>query len=200
MIFLEFSQMPVVRSLAQRGWLTHGLMSKLLVAFAGMASAVAMVHAQSRFEEDFDNENKLWQEIAIQLPAAPTAENLLPFYVSATATQSFAIDAKSLTVGADGVIRYTLLTTSTSGARNVSYEGIRCQSFEKKLYAFGRQDGTWSRSRHDQWEPIVRNAANRQHATLAQDYFCRNLTIADNAEKMLERIRLQQPLTQQPGS
>src|SRR3979490_272515 len=99
MIFLEFSQTPVVRSLAQRGWLTRGLMSKLLVAFAGMASAVAMVHAQSRFEEDFDNENKLWQEIPIHLPAAPTAENLLPFYVSATATQSFAIDAKSLTVG-----------------------------------------------------------------------------------------------------
>src|SRR4051812_48213652 len=108
-MILEFFQTPVARTLVQRGCLTHGLMLKLLVAFAGMAGSVAMVHAQSRFEEDFDNENKPWQEIAIQLPAAPMAENLLPFYVSATATQSFAIDAKSLTVGADGVIRYTLL-------------------------------------------------------------------------------------------
>lgn len=168
----------------------------MLAAFIVMASAAAVAHAQSRFEEDFDDAEKPWQEIAVQLPAAPAAENLLPFYVSATATQDFAVDSKSLTLGADGVIRYTLVTGSASGAKNVSYEGIRCQSFEKKLYAFGRPDGTWSRSRRDKWEPIVRNAANRQHATLAQDYFCQGLSVADDAKKMLERIKSQRTLAQ----
>ncbi|OGB20947.1 MAG: hypothetical protein A3I66_19765 [Burkholderiales bacterium RIFCSPLOWO2_02_FULL_57_36] len=170
-----------------------------LIAFAVLLGAIGVAQSQSQFEEDFEDEHKPWQEIAIQLPAAPQAANLLPFYVSATATQSFAIDAKSLTVGSDGVIRYTLVADSPGGAKNISYEGIRCRSFEKKIYAFGQADGSWSRSRRDQWERIAQNAANRQHAILAKDYFCQSLTVADNAEKMLERIRWQQPLTQQLG-
>jgi hypothetical protein len=172
---------------------------KFLVASATLLSATVVAQAQSRFEEDFDDTYKPWEEIAIQLPAAPQVENLLPFNVSATATQSFTIDAKSLTVGPDGVIRYTLVTQSPGGARNISYEGIRCKTFEKKIYAFGQPDGSWARSRNDQWERITRNAANRHHATLAMDYFCRQLLVAGKAETMVQRIRSKQPLTQQLG-
>lgn len=150
--------------------------------------------AQSRFEEEFDDTDKPWEEIAIQLPAAPALENLLPLYVSPTATQSFAIDAKSLSVGSDGVVRYTLVAKSREGATSVSYEGIRCLSYEKKLYAFGRPDGSWSRSRRDQWEPISNNVANRQHASLAQDYFCQEKMVAGKAEDMVARIRNQSSL------
>jgi hypothetical protein len=171
-----------------------------LIAFAVLLGVVGLAQSQSQFEEDFEDESKTWQEVAIQLPAALQAENLLPFYVSATATQSFAIDAKSLTVGSDGVIRYTLVAASPAGAKNISYEGIRCRSFEKKIYAIGQPDGSWSRSRRDQWERIAQNAANRQHSTLAKDYFCRSLTVAGKPEEMLERIRRQQPLTQQFGN
>lgn len=156
-----------------------------------------MAHGQSQFEEDFDDEYTPWQEIAVQLPAAPQTANLLPFYVSGTATQSFAIDANSVSVGRDGVIRYTMVSTSPGGARNIRYEGIRCKTFEKKVYAFGQPDGTWSRSRRDQWERIAQNAANRQHAILAKEYFCRNLTIAGTAESMVARLRSQRSTTQQ---
>jgi hypothetical protein len=172
---------------------------KILIACAIALGTINIAQSQSQFEEDFDDEHKAWQEIAIQLPAAPQSEHLLPFYVSANATQSFAIDEKSVTVGTDGVIRYTLIASSPSGARNISYEGIRCRSFEKKIYAFGQPNGSWSRSRRDQWEPIAQNAANRQHATLAKDYFCRNFTVAGSAVEMVGRIREQQPLTQQFG-
>ena len=170
-----------------------------LIAFAALLGVASIAQSQSQFEEDFEDESKTWQEIAVQLPAAFQAENLLPFYVSATATQTFAIDAKSLTVGSDGVIRYTLVAVSPEGAKNISYEGIRCRSFEKKIYAIGHADGSWSRSRRNQWERIVQNAANRQHSTLAKDYFCRSLTVAGTPKKMLERMRGQQPLTQQFG-
>ena len=149
--------------------------------------------AQSQFEEDFDDTGKTWQEIAVQLPATPSTENLVPFYVSPTATQNFAIDEKSLSVGKDGVIRYTMVATSPAGARNVSYEGIRCETFEKKSYAFARTDGTWARSRRDQWEPIVRNAANRQHGVLATDFFCEGKTVAGNQETILRRESGNQP-------
>lgn len=162
-----------------------------------MIAATAQAQAQSRFEEDFDDMDKPWQEIAVQLPPAPLPENLAPFYVSATATQSFSIDTKSLTIGEDGVIRYTLVAISDSGAKNISYEGIRCATYERKLYAFGRSDGGWSRSRRDQWERILSNAGNRQHAALAKDFFCTEKTIAGTANEMIKRIRGNQTLAPQ---
>lgn len=160
-----------------------------------LLSAMHASFAQSQFEEDFDDENKPWEEIAIQLPAAPQAEDLMPFYVSPTATQSFAVDAKSLSVGSDGVVRYTLIAISSAGARSVSYEGIRCATFEKKIYALGRDDGAWSRSRRDKWEGIVRGNANRQHAALALDYFCSNLTVAGDLKEILRRLKSHDTLT-----
>lgn len=160
----------------------------LRFSLAVVLMASAVVHAQPRFEEDFDDKDKPWQEIEIQLPAAPKQENLLPFFVSATATQSFAIDAQSLSVGEDGVVRYTLVALSADGAKSISYEGIRCASYERKLYAFGRPDGSWSRSRRDHWERINTYATHRQHAALFKDYFCRETTVAGRAKELVDRI------------
>ena len=93
------------------------------------------------------------------------------------------------------MIRYTLVAVSQGGAKNISYEGIRCASFEKKIYALGREDGTWAPSRRNLWEPIVRSKVNRQHAALAQDYFCSNLTIVGNEKDMLQRMKYRRTLT-----
>lgn len=172
-----------------------------ILAAAALAAfyAIPPAFAQSQFEEDFDDTGKSWQEITVQLPAPPAPENLVPFYVSATATQTFALDEKSFTVGKDGVIRFTLVATSSSGARNISYEGIRCATFEKKSYAYGRDDGSWSRSRRDQWEPIKRNAANRQHGVLAVDFFCESKAVAGSREALLQRLRNNQPIAPSTG-
>lgn len=169
---------------------------------AALAACLCMPPAfsQSQFEEDFDDAGKTWQEVALQLPAAPSAENLIPFYVSPTATQNFGLDEKSLSVGTDGVVRFTMVATSPAGARSISYEGIRCETFEKKSYAFARADGTWARSRRDQWEPIVRNAANRQHGALATDFICESRTIAGNRDTILQRLRGKQPINTRSGS
>lgn len=166
--------------------LARVLRTPLLMAL--MATAATCL-AQPQPEEDFNDRDKPWQETAVELPDAPRSENLMPFFVSASTTQSFAIDAKSLSVGADGVIRYTLVATSQAGAVNISHEGIRCATHERKLYAFGRPDGSWSRSRRDQWDPIGGNLSNRQHAALARDYFCEGKSIAGNAEDLIDRIR-----------
>lgn len=193
---LKFSPNAAVSTVPHKNHPKHGYSVQAVTCFVFLLSMANLACAQDNFEEDFEDLDKPWKEVAVQLPAAPLAESLLPFYVSATATQTFAIDAKSLTLGADGVIRYTLVTSSASGAKNVSYEGIRCSSFEKKLYAFGRPDGSWSRSRSDKWEPIRSNAANRQHAALAKDYFCQGLTVAGKAVQMVERIRGKRSLLQ----
>lgn len=118
------------------------------------------------FEEDYDDVIKPWREIEARLPAKPVPENLEPVEVSAATLYQFHIDRSSISMGSDGVVRYTLIGTSPQGAKNISYEGIRCDTSEKKLYAFGRADGTWSRSKRNQWDPIREEPRNRQHAAL----------------------------------
>jgi hypothetical protein len=173
---------------------------KILVALALQFTFALAAHAQSRFEQEFDDEAKPWQEIAAQLPALPMPENLVPFYVSPTATMKFAIDSKSLAAGSDGVMRYVLVSRSAAGAENISYEGIRCESSEVKLYAFGHKDGTWGRSRRDKWEPILEKTSNRQHAALAHDYFCNSKVIASSVPEILDRMRSQRPFTHEFNS
>lgn len=170
--------------------------SKLTIGLLMLAATHISLAQQLEYNKGFDNEEaKPWEELKAELPPPPKAENLQSFYVGPTATQSFSLDTKSLAIGKDGVIRYTLVAVSQGGARNISYEGIRCATFEKKIYALGREDGSWAPSRRNEWEPIVRSKVNRQHAALAQDYFCSNLTIVGDEKEMLQRMKYRKTLT-----
>jgi hypothetical protein len=167
-----------------------GMYGSAVRALAGIAFLLLhTVTIASSLDDDFDDETKPWEEIAVQLPPAPKQEDLATFDVGPLATYTFAVDTKSVSVGSDGVVRYTLVATSTGGARNVSYEGIRCASYERKLYAFGRPDGTWSRSRRDQWERIASYGANPQHAVLFKDFFCDGNTIAKSQEGIVRQLK-----------
>jgi len=164
---------------------------------AALAIASLPGHALNLFGDDPDAKEKETPEIDWQVPAPPVAENLLSFYVSRSTRQSFAIDAKSLTVDTDGIIRYTIIGTSAGGAKNISYEGIRCSSFEKRLYAVGNADGTWTRARNSEWLPIATTGPNLQHAELAQNYFCSGSTIAGKAKQILQTLRYPRPESRQ---
>lgn len=147
-------------------------------------SMTSLVKAADEVDEEAEKE---WKEVALQLPEAPKAGNLIDFYQSNNL--SFAIDTRSVNVASDGTVRYTLIATSASGAKNISYEGIRCQSYEKKLYAFGRPDGNWSRSRKNQWEVISGTNTNKQHFILFTDYFCEGNSVAGKTDTIVDRLR-----------
>lgn len=117
------------------------------------------------------------------LPKPPEAANLIEFDVSATATFRFFVDAASISVGPDGVVRYTLVARSPSGAQNVSYEGIRCKSYAVKVFAGARPDGTWVPRQNSEWREIEPKTVQRWHNALAREYFCPQRTaIRDPAE------------------
>lgn len=171
-----------------------------LAGFAALlAAGSAMSQVTPRLNAGFEEDTQPWQEVAVQLPAAPKPENLVEFEVSGSTTLRFSVDVTSISTGDDGVVRYTLVSRSPSGAQGISYEGIRCESYEKKLYAFGQKDGSWTRSRRDQWDLITGTGANRQHAALARDYFCRHKIIEGNAKDIANRLRYQQPLVISPS-
>ncbi len=159
----------------------------------GLACLMAVCNMVSAQQDDATRDASV-SESEFTLPAPPQKSNLLPFYVSATTTLDFAIDSKSVSVSSDGIVRYTMVVTSKSGANNVSFEGMRCATGEKKLYATGRPDGGWSPSRRDAWVQVIELSTNRQHAALMKDYFCDGNSVLGKAEVIVERLRRQKPL------
>lgn len=129
------------------------------------------------------------EEAPVELPPYPKEENLQSFFVSPTATHTFMIDLPSVSISKDGVIRYTLVSKSRTGALNISHEGIRCRTQDRKSYAFGRTNGDWVRSRSDEWSLINAAAANRQYAALANDYFCQGRTVRGDRNEIASRLR-----------
>ena len=123
-------------------------------------------------QEEEEGDKKPWVELEVNPPPLPKPENLLRFEPSAASSNRFYIDQESIAVGGDGVVRYTLVVRSPSGAENISYEGIRCETIEQRYYAFGRRDGTWSNARSNEWRRIEYKVLNRHHGVLYVDYFC----------------------------
>lgn len=115
-------------------------------------------------------EDGVWSEGRFDFPPPPITENLIAIDAGPAATNRFFVDELSVAVGADGVIRYTLIALSPGGAKNVSHEGMRCQTGERRLYAIGRADGSWAKARNDKWGKI--SPSMLHHAALYRDYFC----------------------------
>ncbi len=162
----------------------------ILCALAVLAATTALAQpAPGGAGQDEDFDGKPWQEQKTQLPAYPKPENLVQFDVVSTSFE-FYVDAASVTVARDGVVRYTLVARSSYGAMNVSFEGIRCKTYERKLYAFGRFDGTWGQARRSEWGFISRGQSGSQHAVLADDFFCLLGGRARAAEEAVQALRL----------
>jgi hypothetical protein len=148
------------------------------------------VHAEwELFDSQFEEE-KPWVELAAQLPPYPAAENLLEFTVSSATRNRHFVDPASISVGADQVVRYTVVVDASGGARNVSFEGMRCATGERRLYAYGRPDGSWARARNAGWEPIKFRSLLSYHKALYEDHFCPdgiNVRSAADAVRSLKR-------------
>ena len=160
-----------------RAWLVLGL----------MISTAVRAQAQN-FEALFDEERR-WAEVQTQLPPHPKPENYLPFQVNATASFVFFVDGKSISIGGDGVVRYTLIAQSPAGVLNISFEGMRCSGGQFRLYAFGRSDNTWSKARNSRWQDITGERNNAQRAALFTDFFCPARSIIGSSDEAAQALR-----------
>ena len=135
------------------------------------------------------DEEKPWVEIESALPAYPASKNLIPFEVSSVTRNRHFIDAASVSVGKDDVVRYTVVVEAPGGASNISYEGIRCGSGERRIYAFGHPDRTWSEARNANWQEI-NNSGFSYQKVLYDDYFCpASVQVKDSTEAVMNLRR-----------
>jgi len=119
-------------------------------------------------------EGRKWQEETVRMPPWPRDADLVEVKLdhSNTAFRQY-IDTKSLNTGSDGVVRYTLVAESDSGARNVSFEGLRCTPKGKyKTYAYGAGSRFTPTSIAEDWRPVDERASDRLHFELWEHYLC----------------------------
>jgi hypothetical protein len=130
----------------------------------------------------------VFKEGVTKMPASPpNPSTLLPFYVSQHTIFKFAVDTDSILIGADGVTRYIVVITNPSGGQQAQYEGIRCDSFQWRLYGT-LENGAWKENPLSSWRSIQSNVPNRYQASLAQGAFCNFNTQEKNIKTVIQSL------------
>ncbi len=122
-------------------------------------------------------------------PAPPRAENLLPIDVPQFPGRDVFLDRTSIVIGPDEIVRYTLVATTASGLRQVSYEGVRCGPDQWRSYFLGRQDGGWGKDFASGWMRVSNAGPGAIRFLLAESYFCtpEGRTVS-SVDEVLDRI------------
>ncbi len=140
------------------------------------------------FKDEFESD-KPWVEQLTQLPAYPDVKNLMAFDAGAATNNQYLVDTTSIKIGEDGVIRFSLVIKSSAGALNVSYEGIRCATSERKLYALGRDDKTWAQPRVSEWQILDFVRQFYAQRELSKNIFCPHQQIVSNPEEAIQALK-----------
>lgn len=152
-----------------------------LVLLMLLAGGPALAVKNWSYEDPHDSplryqEDEPWQEQQLrELPPFPEDDRLLEIpFEHPGARFRFLIDPESLSVGEDGVVRYTLILESVrSGNRNILYEGMRCATREYKTQAYGTRKGKFRPLAKPRWLSIDSHRSNWYRRDLWKFFLCR---------------------------
>jgi hypothetical protein len=164
----------------------------LFLLFAGALQAAVDHPAASPHENDNPNvEEYTWEEQQTVIPDYPDEANLLEFTVDLPDTPfRYYIDTHSIDVNnQDGIVRYTLVILTRNGGSNVSHEGLRCNTKEYKIYAYGDGHGNFRRMRSPEWKSLADSRHTRYRMDLWEHYLCPHKMLERTPEKLIDNIR-----------
>jgi hypothetical protein len=153
-----------------------------------LVSALAAWAAAGVAHSQVDKED--WKEAEVPPPPAFSVSRLLPFDVSPNSSLTFAVDQDSVVVSRDdGVTRYVMVASSKTGARNVLYEGIRCETAEVKTYARYTAEGQWVPVRQPEWKSLFDNMPSKHALRLAKAGMCDGKAPATSTQEVVRQLR-----------
>ncbi|MBK5932117.1 CNP1-like family protein [Halochromatium salexigens] len=115
-----------------------------------------------------------WQEGPVNLPTWPQESNLIQIPLDRPDEHfTYFLDRASLATESDGVVRYTLIAESRTGARNLTFEGIRCTpNGVFRIYAFGQNRDFKAAHTGDDWQGIGKAGTHPVRHELWRHYLC----------------------------
>ena len=133
-----------------------------------------------------------FSEDAVNIPDYPDFDNLLKVKIDASLGQlDYFIDPESLSIGRDEVVLLTVVITSSRGAKNVVYEGYRCDTREYKTFAYGTSNKSFYTLPDSQWKAIMRSRGNTQdyRRELVTTYLCDIYRLPLPKKEILRQIK-----------
>lgn len=149
-----------------------------------LAAASTMAAAQTA-EEARDT----WRESAPSLPTKLNLDRVVTFELGRSGNLTFGIEPDTLRIDSDGVVRYAFVARSASGAVNVLYEGVRCQTGEVKLYAHWDQGIGWTWVANSEWKPLSFQGTTRRAMQMARGGICAQSTPNGSPTRILDTLR-----------
>ncbi len=135
-------------------------------------------------------DNPDWTESEVPPPPIFDVNKLIPVDVSTSASLAYGVDPSTIHISnSDGIVRYVIVASSTSGARNVMYEGIRCSTGEFKTYAMYSPNGRWKPVAHPEWRSMFDNMPSKHALRLAQAGICDGRTPALSVDAIVTRLK-----------
>ena len=157
---------------------------------ASISVAALLLGLSTSVWSQFAVDEPEWKEAEILPPPAFDASKLVRLEVSPNASLVYGVDPGSISINkSDGVVRYVMVATSASGARNVLYEGIRCSTGEFKTYARYSADGKWIPVSDPQWRSMFGNMPSKHPLRLAKAGACDNAAPATSVQEMVSRLK-----------
>lgn len=131
-----------------------------------------------------------WKESDVPLPPAFDMGRLLTFDGPVNSSLVYGVDPASLQIStSDGLIRYVLVASNASGAKNVMYEAIRCATAEFKTYARYLPDGRWSPVSDVRWRSMLGNMPSRHALYFARAGACDNASTPGSVNALVYRLK-----------
>lgn len=132
---------------------------------------------------------KVWREDDLALPAFPDDSRLESVPMPASDTIKVSVDKNSIVRGTDGVLRFTLVIETPSGARSIFFDGVRCSTREYKTYALGTQDGRFQPVLNASWQFITHVPFNGYRYVLYKQYACTAHNDARSPREFLDGLK-----------
>jgi len=136
-------------------------------------------------------EAEKWKESDVTIPPFPVSGDLIKVEVDRVDMPfSFYIDSKNISsITNNDLIRYTVIIESDSGAKNVLFEGLRCQAGEYRTYAYGTYDNKFSKANVSNWQRITDTGFMAHRYNFYKHYMCNDLRAPYSVSEIIRKIR-----------
>jgi hypothetical protein len=167
--------MNVVRIPAVGSWL---LLALLTMTMANTAQAQVLADRAD------------WKESDVPPPPVYAMGKLLTFEVNRSSPLVYGVDPASFSISkTDGIVRYVVVATSPSGAKNVFYEGLRCSTGEVRTYAREQPDGTWVPVTNSGWKSAYDTSLPRHSLRFAKAAACDSAAPVSNVGELVRKLK-----------
>jgi hypothetical protein len=147
----------------------------------------SQVYAQ--LPQVFGNDSE-WKESEAPPPPAFDVTKLIIFEVPTSMSLVYGIDPATVSISkTDSLVRYVVVATSASGARNIMYEALRCETGQFKTYARYSPSGKWTTVTNPEWRSVFDNMPSKHPLRLARAGACDAAAPVSSVRELVRKLK-----------